>query len=334
MDTAKEAPRFELTRLGGDAEPDDGSDVIAGLSAVPKTLPCKYFYDAHGSELFEEICATPEYYPTRTEREILEAHAGEIAEATGAVELVELGSGSAVKTRVLLEAYSARAPEVHFAPIDVSGSMLEESSRDLVERYDDLFIRGIAGTYEDALEALHPAPQPSRMFLFLGSTIGNFTEDQRIDFLERVYEAMTPGDWFLVGFDRVKERSVLESAYNDSEGYTAAFNLNMLTHLNARFHGDFDATMFRHHAFFDDAESRIEMHLVSQADQSVCLGDLDFTAAFERGESIRTEISRKFVPDHLAVELGQIGLERVHEWTDRHGWFSLMLLRRPGAPGA
>lgn len=329
MDTASEAPRFELTRLDEEAESDDGSDVVAGLSAPHKTLPCKYFYDARGSELFEKICATPEYYPTRTERAILEAHAKEIAESTGAVEIVELGSGSARKTRVLLEAYSARGPEVHFAPIDVSGSMLEESSRKLVARYDDLIIRGIAGTYEDALAALHPAPEPQRMFLFLGSTVGNFTEGQRGRFLKRIREAMEPGDWFLLGFDRVKDRAVLEAAYNDAQGYTAAFNLNMLTHLNARFHGDFAVPQFRHRAFFNERASRIEMHLVSVDAQRARLRDLDFEAAFEDGETIHTEISRKFEPDALAAELSGLGFARAHDWSDPRGWFSLMLLKRP-----
>ncbi len=330
MDTASDAPRFELTRLDDESEGDDGADVIAGLSAARKSLPCKYFYDARGSELFERICATPEYYPTRTERAILEAHADEIAEATGAVELVELGSGSARKTRVLLEAYSARRPEVHFAPIDVSDSMLEESSRKLVARYDDLFIRGIAGTYESALAALHPAPEPQRMFLFLGSTIGNFTESQRARFLARIRAAMEPGDWFLVGFDRVKERAVLEAAYNDAEGYTAAFNLNMLAHLNARFHGDFDVSRFRHLAFFDADKSRIEMHLESGRAQTARLRDLDLDAGFEAGETIHTEISRKFEPDDLAAELKSLGFARAADWSDPRGWFSLMLLRRPG----
>lgn len=334
MDTANEAPRFELTRLGDDGETDDGTDVVTGLAAMPKTLPCKYFYDARGSELFEDICTTPEYYPTRTERAILEAHADEIAEATGDVELVELGSGSAVKTRVLLDAYSARGPEVHFVPIDVSGSMLEESSRDLVAHYDDLFIRGIAGTYEEALEALHPAPHRQRMFLFLGSTIGNFTEAQRARFLTRVFNAMAPGDWFLMGFDRVKDRAVLEAAYNDAQGYTAAFNLNMLTHLNARFHGDFDIGKFRHHAFFNKDESRIEMHLVSEEAQTATLRDLDFRADFSASESIHTEISRKFAPDALANELAGIGFRHVRDWSDARGWFSLMLSQRPLASGA
>ncbi len=331
MDTLGELPRFVLTRLDAAGEPDGGADVVAGLDAARKTLPCKYFYDARGSELFEQICATPEYYPTRTERAILEASAGAIAEATGPVELVELGSGSARKTRVLLEAYGARELEVHFAPIDVSGDMLEESSRRLIARYDGLTIRGIAGTYEDALDALHPAPDGRRMFLFLGSTIGNFSERARHAFLARIHAAMTPNDFFLLGFDRVKDTATLHAAYNDAEGVTAAFNRNILAHLNARFHGDFRPTRFHHVALWNADKSRIEMHLESAVAQQVRLDDLDFTTDFAAGERIHTEISRKFDPAALADEMADLGFARAAEWSDARDWFSLMLFTRSAA---
>lgn len=328
MDSAKEEERLSVTRLDTTEEPDDGADVAEGLTARPKRLPCKYFYDAHGSDLFEDICATEEYYPTRTERRILETHAADIAAATGPVELVELGSGSARKTRVLLSAYSAANDEVHFAPIDVSGDMLEESSRRLVKRFDDLTIRGIAGTYEAALDVLHPAPAPHRMFLFLGSTIGNFEDADRAGFIARIHDAMAPGDYFLLGFDRIKDRAVLHAAYNDAAGVTAAFNLNILMHLNARFGGDFDVGRFRHVAFFNEDESRIEMHLESLADQRVRLDDLDLEVSFARGERIHTEISKKFDHDALADELRAAGFSRVATWSDAREWFSLMLLTR------
>ena len=337
MDSLGELPRFVLTRLDAAGEPDDGGDVVAGLGAARKSLPCKYFYDARGSELFEQICATPEYYPTRTERAILEASAAAIAEATGPVELVELGSGSARKTRVLLEAYGAREPrqasgahepQVHFAPIDVSGDMLVESSRRLIARYDGLTIRGIAGTYEDALEALHPAPDGRRMFLFLGSTIGNFSERERSAFLARIRDAMQPDDFFLLGFDRIKDTAILHAAYNDAEGVTAAFNRNILAHLNARFHGDFRPTRFHHVALWNADKSRIEMHLESAEAQRVRLDDLDLTADFAAGERIHTEISRKFDPAALADEMAGLGFARAAEWSDARGWFSLMLFSR------
>lgn len=329
MASIEELPRFHLTRLSADDMADDGADVVAGLTAAAKTIPCKYFYDARGSDLFERICATPEYYPTRTERAILEAQAGAIAEATGPVELVELGSGSARKTRVLLEAYSARAPEVHFAPIDVSGDMLEASAKRLIARYGDLTIRGIAGTYEGALAHLHPAPEGRRMFLFLGSTIGNFIEAERAAFLARIFDAMEPGDYFLLGFDRIKDAGVLNAAYNDAEGLTAAFNRNILAHLNARFHGDFRPGRFEHVAFWNDAEQRIEMHLESARAQDARLDDLDLSAHLAAGERIHTEISRKFAPDALARELAAIGFARRALWSDARDWFSLMLLQRP-----
>lgn len=332
MASISDLPRFRLTRLDGAEAADDGADVIAGLGAAAKWLPCKYFYDARGSELFERICATPEYYPTRTERAILEAHAAEIAEATGPVEVVELGSGAAVKTRLLLEAYSARAPKVHFAPIDVSGDMLEASARRLIARYDDLTIRGIAGTYEDALAALHPAPEGRRMFLFLGSTIGNFAEDDRTAFLGRIRDAMGAGDFFLLGFDRVKDARILNAAYNDAEGVTAAFNRNILAHLNARFHGDFRPGRFRHVAFWNEGKSRIEMHLESVGAQAARLADLGVEARFAAGERIHTEISRKFEPGALAAELERMGFAQRAAWSDAKGWFSLVLLARGGAP--
>ncbi len=325
-----EGPRFQLTRIDHAETADDGADVVAGLTAAQKWLPCKYFYDARGSELFERICATPEYYPTRTERSILKAYAGEIAEATGPVEIVELGSGSAVKTRLLLEAYSARAPQVHFAPIDVSGEMLADSARALIARYDDLTIRGIEGTYEDALAALHPAPDGRRMFLFLGSTIGNFNEDERAGFLRHIHAAMLPGDFFLLGCDRIKDEDVLHAAYNDGEGVTAAFNRNMLAHLNARFHGDFRPSRFRHVAFWNTGASRIEMHLESDRDQSARLDDLDLDVAFQAGERIHTEISRKFDVDALRDELSALGFVPRATWSDEKDWFSLTLFSRGG----
>jgi L-histidine N-alpha-methyltransferase len=330
MASIVDLPRFQLTRLDHAEAADDGADVVAGLTASAKWLPCKYFYDARGSELFERICATPEYYPTRTERAILKARAGEIAEATGPVEIVELGSGSAVKTRLLLEAYSARAPQVHFAPIDVSGEMLAQSARALIARYDDLTIRGIEGTYEDALAALHPAPEGQRMFLFLGSTIGNFNEDERAAFLRHIYAAMQPGDFFLLGCDRIKDEAVLHAAYNDAEGVTAAFNRNMLAHLNARFHGNFRPGRFRHVAFWNAETSRIEMHLESDRAQSARLDDLDLDVTFAVGERIHTEISRKFDAEDLRQELSSLGFGPRAMWSDEKDWFSLMLFARGG----
>ena len=189
-------------------------------------------------------------------------------------------------------------------------------------------IRGIAGTYEKALAVLHPAPQPQRMFLFLGSTIGNFTDRQRARFLGRIHGAMAEGDYFLLGFDRVKDSTVLNAAYNDAEGLTARFNRNILAHLNARFHGDFVPERFAHRAFFNEAASQIEIYLVSEGAQRARLDDLDLDVTFTDGETIHTEISRKFAPDALAQELKGLGFERVAEWTDPRDWFGVMLFGR------
>ncbi|MFT5539009.1 MAG: L-histidine N-alpha-methyltransferase [Alphaproteobacteria bacterium] len=329
MDTTSPLPRFELTRIDQETQDDEGADVVAGLTAPAKSLPCKYFYDAHGSELFDQICDTPEYYPTRTEYAILEASAAEVAKTTGPAELVELGSGAARKTRLLLDAYSVLNANLYFVPIDVSGTMLIDSSRELITHYDDLSIHGIAGTYEQALEALPPTPGRQRLFVFLGSTIGNFDAPQRGRFLGRVFDAMQPGDYFLLGFDRIKDRDVLNAAYNDAQGITAAFNLNILAHLNARFGGDFNLARFNHLAFFNEEKSRIEMHLESQVAQHVRLAALDLDVNFAAGERIHTEISTKFDADKLATELGAIGFARAADWCDERRWFSLMLLARP-----
>ncbi|MDH3242214.1 MAG: L-histidine N(alpha)-methyltransferase [Alphaproteobacteria bacterium] len=327
MELVQEAQRFQFTRLSSPSDTDDGSDVAAGLAAAPKTLPCKYFYDAVGSQLFERICDTPEYYPTRTEHGILTRHAADIAALTGPCELVEFGSGSAAKTRILLDAYARKADEVHFVPIDVSESILRASSRELVERYDGLSIRGFSGTYEQALAALHPAPAPARMFVFLGSTIGNFSGSERAAFMARTRDAMAVGEYFLLGIDRRKDPAIIDAAYNDGEGLTARFNLNLLSHLNRRFHGDFELANFAHRAIYDTRRHQIEMYLDSLVDQQVTLLDLDLSVGLEEGEAVRTEISKKFDPGELTAEFAGHGLEHAATWSDDKEWFSLLLFR-------
>jgi dimethylhistidine N-methyltransferase len=331
MELVNDTQRFQFTRLAPAAEAEDGADVVAGLTSVPKTLPCKYFYDAAGSVLFEQICETPEYYPTRTERSILARHAGDIAALTGPSEIVELGSGSANKTRLLLDAYAKATDEVHFVPIDVSETALTESSRDLVTHYDALSIRGYSGTYEQALAALHPPPAPARMFVFLGSTIGNFSNTERAAFVGRIRDVMAEGEYFLLGIDRRKDPAVIEAAYNDSQGLTARFNLNILAHLNRRFRGDIALDQFTHRAVYEPRRHQIEMRLETLAAQKASLRDLDFSVGFEKGESIRTEISKKFDPVELARELKAMGLGQVTLWSDHKEWFSLVLFRRNGA---
>ncbi len=327
MELVQDTQRFQFTRLAPGDQGEDGADVVAGLESTPKTLPCRYFYDEAGSALFERICETPEYYPTRTERGILTEHADDIAALTGACELVELGSGSASKTRILLDAYAMNGNEVHFVPIDVSESVLRESCRELIARYDGLSIRGFAGTYEQALAALHPAPGPARLFVFLGSTIGNFDDRGRAGFMTRLRGAMTEGEYFLLGIDRRKDPAIIEAAYNDRAGLTAAFNINMLAHLNRRFDGDFAVQDFAHRAFYAPTSQQIEMHLESLRDQQVVLADLGLSVSIKEGETVRTEISMKFDPGELTVEFGALGFGHQATWSDARDWFSLMLFR-------
>lgn len=333
MRVVKEAARFEYTRLSGPAgETDDGSDVIAGLSGAPKTLPCRYFYDDRGSALFERICELDEYYLTRTERGILERAAPEIARLTGPSELIELGSGSAQKTRLLLDAHAQRSHPLRFLPIDVSEGMLKASARELLSLYEDLHIQGFSGTYEQAFAALPPRKSASRMLMFLGGTLGNFDAEERGVFLESATSAMAPGEYFLIGADLHKDKDILEAAYNDSQGITAAFNLNILRHLNRRFGANFVLDRFAHHAFYDVDRHWIEMHLRSLGDQTVALKDLGFEVTFEAEETIRTEISGKFDLAALAAEFAAKGWEKVADWTDDRGWFAVTLFRLKDAP--
>jgi len=302
-----------------------GVDVISGLSQVPKTLPSHYFYDDRGSELFEQICTLAEYYPTRTETTILQTCALEIAAATGPCELVELGSGSATKTRLLLDAYHQSGHPLRYLPIDVSGGMLERSAHELLTSYPTLQVHGLVGTYELALQQL-PAPHlPTRMLFFLGSTLGNLDPQACQVFLAQIKAALRPGEFFLLGVDLQKSQEQLEAAYNDALGITAEFNLNMLQHLNWRFAGDFDLSQFQHRAFYNEAQHQIEMHLKSLKDQTVQLQALDLYVAFSAGETILTEISRKFALAEIQQDLLAQGLAPLQVWTDPLNWFGLLL---------
>src|SRR5690349_7410621 len=255
-------PEIGLRALDADARAPDGADVVRGLSARPKTLPPKYFYDAQGSRLFDRITALPEYYLTRTEQLILSDCARDLARRLGPADLVELGSGSARKTRTiidaLLEEIPAKAPLL-YVPVDVSEAALEESAAALVAAYSRLRVSGLVATYEAGLAALPPRLAPRRLMLFLGSTIGNLDAAESADFFAGVAKALAPGDALLLGFDLVKTPGIIEAAYNDAQNVTAAFNLNMLRHLNRRFDGDFDLARFQHRAFFNAEASQIEM---------------------------------------------------------------------------
>ncbi|MTJ51656.1 L-histidine N(alpha)-methyltransferase [Anabaena sp. UHCC 0253] len=304
---------------------DDGEDVIKGLSKNPKTLSPKYFYDDHGSQLFEKICELPEYYPTRTEAWILQQYADEIATITNCCELIELGSGSSTKTQALLDAYQKIADSCRYLPIDVSGGILKTSVLQLQEKYPDIDIHGLLGTYEQALVHLESNYLQSRMLFFLGSSLGNFNPEECDIFLNQVSRTLQTGDYFLLGVDLQKPKDILEAAYNDSQGVTAAFNLNMLSHLNWRFQGDFDINLFKHQAIYNQVDNQIEMYLHCQKNNLVSLEALDLKVSFEEGESILTEISRKFDLATMEKQLQSKGLKTVKTWTDEKGWFGLIL---------
>jgi L-histidine Nalpha-methyltransferase len=304
---------------------NEGQDVIQGLTESPKSLPPKYFYDDLGSELFEKICELPEYYPTRTEAWILRQYANEIAQITGACELVELGSGSSTKTLFLLDAYQKIANYCKYIPIDVSRGILQSSVVKLQQKYPTFLIEGLIGTYEQALAKLKSTLASSRMIFFLGSSLGNFNHRECEIFLKQISKTLQPGDYFLLGIDLQKPKEILEPAYNDSQGVTAAFNLNVLSHLNWRFQGNFDLNLFNHQAIYNQTDAQIEMYLHCQKSHKVSLQALDLEVLFADGESILTEISRKFDLAIMQKQLETHGLKTVKTWTDPKQWFGLIL---------
>jgi L-histidine Nalpha-methyltransferase len=311
--------------LNPNRETEDGKDVIWGLTQPQKSLPPRYFYDDKGSQLFEQICELPEYYPTRTEAWILQQYATEVAQTTGICELVELGSGSSTKTRLLLDAHQKLGYPLRYVPIDVSAGILEASAKQLLTDYPTLHICGLVSTYKLALEQLTPTPLPSRTISFLGSTLGNFNALECDRFFSQVTSALEPGDYFLLGIDLQKPKNILEAAYNDAQGVTAEFNLNMLRHLNWRFGGNFDLSLFEHQAIYNTVEAQIEMYLICQRSHFVRLESLDLTIEFVQGETILTEISRKFELKEMQSYLAKQGLKLQQSWTDPQQWFGLML---------
>ena len=304
---------------------DDGQDVVQGLTSIAKSLPPKYFYDRLGSELFEQICLLPEYYPTRTETAILQKASQEIAEITGVCELVELGSGSSRKTRLLLSAYDNLGQSWQYIPIDVSSEMLKNTALQLHQEYSYLSILGLVGTYEQALSQLPPVFSSPRMIIFLGSTLGNFTQQESDRLFNQVREILNPGDYFLLGIDLHKPTEILEAAYNDRQGITADFNLNILSHLNRRFDGNFDLDLFEHQAIYNQEKQQIEMYLSAQKEHKVRLDKLDLNLNFTKQETILTEISRKFEISNMREYLREHKLNYLQHWTDKNELFSLIL---------
>ena len=298
-------------------------DVRNGLTAEHKTLPPKYFYDARGSELFEEITELEEYYPTRRERTILTAQAAAIAAASQADTLVELGSGSSVKTRLLLDGLAKAGTLRRYIPVDVSPSALEGAMDALDRDYPGLDLHGVVADFEEHLGRLPAGGR--RMVAFLGSTIGNLTPAQRHTFLSDLRGGLVEGDTFLLGTDLVKDPARLVAAYDDAAGVTAAFNKNVLAVLNRTLSADFDPDRFEHVARWNAAEEWIEMRLRSRESQRVRIHDLGLTVDFAQSEEIRTEISAKFRRDKVAAELAAAGYRLAEWWTDPAGDFALSL---------
>jgi L-histidine N-alpha-methyltransferase len=308
--------------------PDDTAealrgDALTGLTATPKTLPPRWFYDERGSELFDEITRLPEYYLTRAERSVLQAHAADVAAATGADVLVELGSGTSEKTRLLLTALREAGTLRRFVPFDVDPSVLRAAGAALVEEYPGLAVQAVVGDFTRHLAEL---PRDGRRLVaFLGSTIGNLAPAERATFLAELAGTLAPGDAFLLGTDLVKDPARLVRAYDDAAGVTAAFNRNVLAVLDRELKADFDLDAFDHVALWDDAREWIEMRLRSRTAQTVSVAALDLEVQFVAGEELRTEISAKFRRAGVERELARAGLTMTHWWTDPADDFAVSL---------
>jgi L-histidine Nalpha-methyltransferase len=301
-------------------------DVLDGLTRPFKELPPKHFYDARGAQLFDRICELPEYYPTRAERSILQERAREIARITGACELVELGSGTAAKTRVLLDALSAAGTLVRYVPMDVTEQMVRDCAEALTEEYPGLQVHGVIGDLERHLDRV-PAPIGPRIVAFLGGTIGNFQPGSRRRVLRDIRRLLGPADHLLMGADLVKDPDVLEAAYDDAQGLTAEFNRNLLSVLNRELDADFHPEDFDHVALFDREHEWIEMRLRARRDHTALVRALDLQVHFRAGEEMRTEISAKFTHQRLRGDLAAAGLSLVRWLTDPAGQFALTLSR-------
>jgi L-histidine Nalpha-methyltransferase len=301
-------------------------DVLDGLTRPFKELPPKHLYDARGSELFDQICELPEYYPTRTERAILDDCADLIVRRTGMAELVELGSGTAAKTRVLLSAMERAGTLRRYVPFDVAEQVVRDCAAALAGEYADLSIHGIVGDFERHLSKI-PRPDPGhpRVVAFLGGTIGNFPPGARRRFLRSLAGLLTPGDYLLLGTDLVKDIDVLEAAYDDAQGVTAEFNRNVLHVVNRELDADFPTELFEHVAFFDPDRQWIEMRLRARRACHVRIDALDLEVDFDRGEELRTEISAKFTRDRVKADYAAAGLELAEWFTDDAGLFALSL---------
>jgi L-histidine Nalpha-methyltransferase len=317
---------IRLNSAGGEA--DFESDIIKGLTSHPKSIYAKYFYDHNGSLLFEDICKTEDYYPTRTEEKILRDNNEDIFNRTKSISsIVELGSGTSLKTKIILKYFSEQIQNLEYFPIDVS-DILESTVEKLKIEFPGINITGIMSEYEEGMEKINELNNKPKLIIFLGSSIGNFTSKEASDLLKVISKNMTDDDFFLIGFDMIKDREVLHKAYNDSDCVTEAFNLNLLKRINRELGADFDLNNFKHHAFFNEQESRIEMHLVSKNLQYVKFPKQDLEIFFDEGESIHTENSYKFTDELISKITAPAGLEKLTVWNDKNNYFSLYLFKK------
>jgi len=323
---ASSESRFRIKRLGRiDPLASLARDAAAGLKATPKRLPPKYFYDERGSLLYDRICEVPEYYPARTESALLETAARQIMSTAQPDTVFELGSGTSRKTEHLLRACEDLGHPVVYQPLDVCEEVVRDAGTRLLDEFDWLSIDGFVGDYAHGLENLTQGGE-RRLFVFLGGTFGNLPDLEAQRFLKRIRQAMGPRDQLLLGVDRVKDHAVLNAAYNDRQGVTAQFNLNVLHVLNRELGAQFDPERFRHRAWFNEAASQIEMHLESCCVQRVRIEGLELEVDFAEGETIHTEISRKFTEASIHRLIHQAGLELREHFEPENRYFSLLLL--------
>jgi L-histidine N-alpha-methyltransferase len=326
--------RFALTHSDPDAHLDSFADAVEhGLGGDPKTLPCRFLYDAVGSEIFEEICELPEYYLTRAERQVLHDHADDIAgQFEQAVTLAELGSGSSTKTRLLIEAFLRRQPRLRYVPVDISPTMLEDTAQGLLGDYHALEIHAIASEYQEGLRHVGRETGQAKVIAWLGSNVGHCDRAAAARFLRSIRDAMAPRDRVLIGIDLRKQKEMLERAYDDAQGVTARFNLNLLARINRELEGDFVLEQFRHEANWREQEGRVELGLRSLQAQTVRIGALDMTVSFAADEWLHTEDSYKYSLAEIDTLCAAAGLEVGQRWTDARGRYTLDWLRPVEGP--
>jgi L-histidine N-alpha-methyltransferase len=300
--------------------------VCKGLEKQPRQLECRFLYDAHGSELYEKICSQPEYYLTRAEAEILQQYAGEISRETGPCHLIELGSGSSVKTDYLLSAYQAQHTNVCYTPIDISATALKMAGKAIIANKPDVQVVGIHGTYNDSFQLIrHTSPA---LVVFLGSTLGNFNEEEEHEFWQEISQHMQIGDYLLLGVDLVKDIPIIEAAYNDAAGITAAFTRNYFTRMNRELGSSLDLDQIKHVAFFNPEKSRMEIYLKFTEAQKIFIESLQKTFSVAEGEMLQVEISRKFHLPAVKDCLKAHGFQTLQTYTDDKSWFGLILFQK------